>query len=120
MAILCAAVPFIFHVYHYRRRMKTLIAPDGPSGEAVVGTTLTPEVEYLTHCICPLRLPFAGNKHVKTRSLYHERTREIIHVIGRGGVTTTTYVNKIFKAHPGDNREATEQLPEKREAMASW
>ncbi len=31
-AVLCVAVPFIFRVCRYRRRMKTLIVPDGPSG----------------------------------------------------------------------------------------
>lgn len=37
-AVLCVAVPFIFRVCRYRRRMKTLIVPDGPSGEVAVGT----------------------------------------------------------------------------------
>ncbi len=31
-AVLCVAVPFIFRVCRYRRRMKTLIVPDGPFG----------------------------------------------------------------------------------------
>ena len=30
-AVLCVAVPFIFRVCRYRRRMKTLIVPDGLS-----------------------------------------------------------------------------------------
>lgn len=37
-AVLCVAVPFIFRVCRYRRGMKTLIVPDGPSGEVAVGT----------------------------------------------------------------------------------
>ena len=40
-AVLCVAVPFIFRVCRYRRRMKTLIVPDGPSGEVAVGTVST-------------------------------------------------------------------------------
>lgn len=39
-AVLCVAVPFIFRVCRYRRRMKTLIVPDGPSGEVAVGTVV--------------------------------------------------------------------------------
>lgn len=70
-AVLCVAVPFIFRVCRYRRRMKTLIVPDGPSGEVAVGTVPTPEAEYLARYICLLRLPFAGNKHVKIRPSYH-------------------------------------------------
>ena len=46
-AVLCVAVPFIFRVCRYRRRMKTLIVPDGPSGEVAVGTVPTPEAEYV-------------------------------------------------------------------------
>ena len=83
-AVLCVAVPFIFRVCRYRRRMKTLIVPDGPSGEVAVGTVPTPEAEYLARYICLLRLPFAGNKHVKIRPSYHERIREITRVIGHG------------------------------------
>lgn len=41
-AVLCVAVPFIFRVCRYRRRMKTLIVPDGPSGEVAVGTVPPP------------------------------------------------------------------------------
>ena len=93
-AVLCVAVPFIFRVCRYRRRMKTLIVPDGPSGEVAVGTVPTPEAEYLARYICLLRLPFAGNKHVKIRPSYHE-------------------------AHLDDNRETIERLFEEREAVAS-
>ena len=53
-AVLCVAVPFIFRVCRYRRRMKTLIVPDGPSGEVAVGTVPTPEAEYLARYICLL------------------------------------------------------------------
>ena len=107
-AVLCVAVPFIFRVCRYRRRMKTLIVPDGPS-----------EAEYLARYICLLRLPFAGNKHVKIRPSYHERIREITRVIGRGDVTITAYVDKVLKAHLDDNRETIERLFEEREAVAS-
>jgi len=96
-AVLCVAVPFIFRVCRYRRRMKTLIVPDGPSGEVAVGTVPTPEAEYLARYICLLRLPFAGNKHVKIRPSYHERIREITRVIGRGDVTITAYVDKVWQ-----------------------
>lgn len=96
-AVLCVAVPFIFRVCRYRRRMKTLIVPDGPSGEVAVGTVPTPEAEYLARYICLLRLPFAGNKHV----------------------TITAYVDKVLKAHLDDNRETIERLFEEREAVAS-
>lgn len=96
-AVLCVAVPFIFRVCRYRRRMKTLIVPDGPSGEVAVGTVPTPEAEYLARYICLLRLPFAGNKHVKIRPSYHERIREITRVIGRGDVTITAYVDKVLR-----------------------
>ena len=112
-AVLCVAVPFIFRVCRYRRRMKTLIVPDGPSGE------VAPEAEYLARYICLLRLPFAGNKHVKIRPSYHERIREITRVIGRGDVTITAYVDKVLKAHLDDNRETIERLFEEREAVAS-
>ena len=108
-AVLCVAVPFIFRVCRYRRRMKTLIVPDGPSGEVAVGTVPTPEAEYLARYICLLRLPFAG----------HERIREITRVIGRGDVTITAYVDKVLKAHLDDNRETIERLFEEREAVAS-
>lgn len=118
-AVLCVAVPFIFRVCRYRRRMKTLIVPDGPSGEVAVGTVPTPEAEYLARYICLLRLPFAGNKHVKIRPSYHERIREITRVIGRGDVTITAYVDKVLKAHLDDNRETIERLFEEREAVAS-
>ena len=66
-----------------------------------------------------LRLPFAGNKHVKIRPSYHERIREITRVIGRGDVTITAYVDKVLKAHLDDNRETIERLFEEREAVAS-
>ena len=112
-------MPFIFRVCRYRRRMKTLIVPDGPSGEVAVGTVPTPEAEYLARYICLLRLPFAGNKHVKIRPSYHERIREITRVIGRGDVTITAYVDKVLKAHLDDNRETIERLFEEREAVAS-
>ena len=115
-AVLCVAVPFIFRVCRYRRRMKNLIVPDGPSG---VGTVPTPEAEYLARYICLLRLPFAGNKHVKIRPSYHERIREITRVIGRGDVTITAYVDKVLKAHLDDNRETIERLFEEREAVSS-
>ena len=69
--------------------------------------------------ICLLRLPFAGNKHVKIRPSYHERIREITRVIGRGDVTITAYVDKVLKAHLDDNRETIERLFEEREAVAS-
>lgn len=118
-AVLCVAVPFIFRVCRYRRRMKTLIVPDGPSGEVAVGTVPTPEAEYLARYICLLRLPFAGNKHVKIRPSYHERIREITRVIGRSDVTITAYVDKVLKAHLDDNRETIERLFEEREAVAS-
>lgn len=118
-AVLCVAVPFIFRVCRYRRRMKALIVPDGPSGEVAVGTVPTPEAEYLARYICLLRLPFAGNKHVKIRPSYHERIREITRVIGRGDVTITAYVDKVLKAHLDDNRETIERLFEEREAVAS-
>lgn len=118
-AVLFVAVPFIFRVCRYRRRMKTLIVPDGPSGEVAVGTVPTPEAEYLARYICLLRLPFAGNKHVKIRPSYHERIREITRVIGRGDVTITAYVDKVLKAHLDDNRETIERLFEEREAVAS-
>ena len=91
-AVLCVAVPFIFRVCRYRRRMKTLIVPDGPSGEVAVGTVPTPEAE---------------------------RIREITRVIGRGDVTITAYVDKVLKAHLDDNRETIERLFEEREAVAS-
>lgn len=55
-AVLCVAVPFIFRVCRYRRRMKTLIVPDGPSGEVAVGTVPTPE----TRVPGPLHLPAAA------------------------------------------------------------
>ncbi|WP_349996720.1 DUF3408 domain-containing protein, partial [Phocaeicola dorei] len=96
-----------------------LIVPDGPSGEVAVGTVPTPEAEYLARYICLLRLPFAGNKHVKIRPSYHERIREITRVIGRGDVTITAYVDKVLKAHLDDNRETIERLFEEREAVAS-
>ena len=69
--------------------------------------------------ICLLRLPFAGNKHVKIRPSYHERIREITRVFGRGDVTITAYVDKVLKAHLDDNRETIERLFEEREAVAS-
>ena len=90
-----------------------------PSGEVAVGTVPTPEAEYLARYICLLRLPFAGNKHVKIRPSYHERIREITRVIGRGDVTITAYVDKVLKAHLDDNRETIERLFEEREAVAS-
>ncbi len=71
-AVLCVAVPFIFRVCRYRRRMKTLIVPDGPSGRSPWDCP-HPEAEYLARYICLLRLPFAGNKHVKIRPSYHGR-----------------------------------------------
>lgn len=117
-AVLCVAVPFIFRVCRYRRRMKTLIVPDGPSGGRR-GDCPHPEAEYLARYICLLRLPFAGNKHVKIRPSYHERIREITRVIGRGDVTITAYVDKVLKAHLDDNRETIERLFEEREAVAS-
>lgn len=75
--------------------------------------------QYLARYICLLRLPFAGNKHVKIRPSYHERIREITRVIGRGDVTITAYVDKVLKAHLDDNRETIERLFEEREAVAS-
>ena len=117
-AVLCVAVPFIFRVCRYRRRMKTLIVPTALRGGRR-GTVPTPEAEYLARYICLLRLPFAGNKHVKIRPSYHERIREITRVIGRGDVTITAYVDKVLKAHLDDNRETIERLFEEREAVAS-
>lgn len=93
--------------------------PRRPFGEVAVGTVPTPEAEYLARYICLLRLPFAGNKHVKIRPSYHERIREITRVIGRGDVTITAYVDKVLKAHLDDNRETIERLFEEREAVAS-
>lgn len=55
-AVLCVAVPFIFRVCRYRRRMKTLIVPDGPSGEVAVGTVPTPDGRVPG----PLHLPAAA------------------------------------------------------------
>ena len=122
-AVLCVAVPFIFRVCRYRRRMKTLIVPDGPSGEVAVGTVPTPEAEYLARYICLLRLPFLKQLHdgllVPRAILARERIREITRVIGRGDVTITAYVDKVLKAHLDDNRETIERLFEEREAVAS-
>ena len=88
-------------------------------GRSPWGLLPTPEAEYLARYICLLRLPFAGNKHVKIRPSYHERIREITRVIGRGDVTITAYVDKVLKAHLDDNRETIERLFEEREAVAS-
>ncbi|MCS3173689.1 DUF3408 domain-containing protein [Bacteroides thetaiotaomicron] len=118
-AVLCVAVPFIFRVCRYRRRMKTLIVPDGPSGRSPWGLSPPPRPSTWPVTSARLRLPFAGNKHVKIRPSYHERIREITRVIGRGDVTITAYVDKVLKAHLDDNRETIERLFEEREAVAS-
>lgn len=93
--------------------------PRRPFGGGRRGDCPHPEAEYLARYICLLRLPFAGNKHVKIRPSYHERIREITRVIGRGDVTITAYVDKVLKAHLDDNRETIERLFEEREAVAS-
>ena len=70
-AVLCVAVPFIFRVCRYRRRMKTLIVPDGPSGEVAVGTVPTPEAEYKALSNCLRRQHGDGKRRVKIRASYH-------------------------------------------------
>ena len=55
-AVLCVAVPFIFRVCRYRRRMKTLIVPDGLGVGSPWGLSPTPEARVPG----PLHLPAAA------------------------------------------------------------
>lgn len=71
------------------------------------------ENEYLERFIKTSRTPARSGKMVYVRKEYHDRIMRILHVIGKGGLSISGYIDHVLTWHFSEYEEAIRKLYKK-------
>lgn len=90
---------------------------------AFIGTTKEPnrtmqdnsikEQEYMAAFIRPSESPARNGKMAYVRQEYHDRIMRITHVVGKGKLSLSAYIDHVLTQHFAENEEAIRSLYKK-------
>lgn len=71
------------------------------------------EQEYMAAFIRPSESPARNGKMAYVRQEYHERIMRITHVVGKGKLSLSAYIDHVLTQHFAENEEAIRSLYKK-------
>lgn len=84
-----------------------------PETRSAKQPTASVESEYLERFIQSSKTPARSGKMVYVRKEYHDRITRILHVIGKGELSISGYIDHVLTQHFADYEEAIKKLYKK-------